>query len=65
MWVKYLFNILFTVYQLHLDIERLIDVLCHVLRTIYRAVLATGATKADHQVREPTFDISLHRRVNQ
>ena len=56
---------LFTMDYPHLHTEFLMDMFGEVLGGIHTAVLAPGATKAEHQRRETTLDIATHMCIGQ
>ena len=58
-------NVLFAVYQFHFHTELLVQVFGHVLGRINRTVLATGTSKANHEVAESTFHVSFYGSIDQ
>ena len=62
--VERLLDVLLAVHELHLDVEFLVDMLCHVLRAVDRTVLSAGASEANHQIRESALLVAFHRGVD-
>ena len=62
--LKRLFNILFSMYQVHLHAELLVQMFRQVLCRIYGAVLSAGAAEADRQIGEAAFHVALHGSVD-
>ena len=52
-------------HQFYLHVEHLVDMLCHVLCAVHRAVLSAGAAEAHHEVGESALDVALHRGIDQ
>ena len=56
---------LLTMADAHLDAELLMDVLCQMLGRIDGAMLASRATKGEHQRSEAALDISAHMSIGE
>ena len=62
--LKRLFNILFSMYQVHLHAELLVQMFRQVLCRVHGAVLSAGAAEADRQIGEAAFHVALHGSVD-